>query len=403
MSSNSTSTAAATATATKWTKQFSKTYNQYYWFNNEDGTSVWTEPNELKEQESSVSSSAASAESADHESDGAATGKRRSHEDSTEANGEANGHTDDNRERSLVKRSRTEPASATEQQPPQRVVDVRSPYRPFVAVIVPFRDLHAEQNREAHLRKFVPYMVNFLSQSSLPFRIYIIEQSNDQRKFNRGKLLNIGFTIAKHDGCQVFVFHDVDLLPSRELLKYYTTVPEGKTPVHIGAVWGRYNNNPKYFGGVNAFSTALFEDMNGFPNNFWGWGGEDDELYNRSAKLKYKPLKPREGTFDDLENMTITQKMSTLKENRIWKCMNKTEVLDEHNDTWRINGLNDLDYQVLGCRNMHEYCTRIMVDVKLNNHWTDLVCGVDDTQLEESADFLKVRYQATAAAASAAK
>lgn len=44
------------------------------------------------------------------------------------------------------------------------------------------------------------------------FHIFIIEQSTDGRKFNRGKLLNAGFDIARND-YDVFIFHDVDLLP----------------------------------------------------------------------------------------------------------------------------------------------------------------------------------------------
>lgn len=44
------------------------------------------------------------------------------------------------------------------------------------------------------------------------FHIFIIEQSADGRKFNRGKLLNAGFDIARND-YDVFIFHDVDLLP----------------------------------------------------------------------------------------------------------------------------------------------------------------------------------------------
>ena len=35
---------------------------------------------------------------------------------------------------------------------------------------------------------------------------------------------------------------------------------------------------------------------------------------------------------------------------------------------------------------------KITVDVGLNAHWTDLVCGVHDTQLNETADSLKARY-----------
>jgi len=111
------------------------------------------------------------------------------------------------------------------------------------------------------------------------YRIYIVEQSIDGRKFNRGKLLNIGFDLAEKDGCEMIVLHDVDLLPSPELLDYYTTIPG--IPMHIAKLWNRYNNNDKYFGGIVAFSVQQFRLINGFPNNFWGWGGEDDEMMKR--------------------------------------------------------------------------------------------------------------------------
>ena len=115
--------------------------------------------------------------------------------------------------------------------------------------------------------------------------IYIVEQSDDSRKFNRGKLLNVGFEKAKLEGCNVFVFHDVDLIPSSDLLPFYTTIPGDNKPVHIAKIWNRYNDNPNYFGGINAFSQEQFEALNGYPNNFWGWGGEDDELKNRTRKV----------------------------------------------------------------------------------------------------------------------
>lgn len=87
-----------------------------------------------------------------------------------------------------------------------------------VAVIVPFRDLHREQRRGEHLKRFVPYMEDFLyRQGVASFRVFIVEQSVDGRKFNRGKLLNVGFDLARQEDCAVFLFHDVDLLPSDEL------------------------------------------------------------------------------------------------------------------------------------------------------------------------------------------
>lgn len=36
-----------------------------------------------------------------------------------------------------------------------------------------------------------------------------------------------------------------------------------------------------YFGGVSGLSKKQFLKINGFPNEYWGWGGEDDDIYNR--------------------------------------------------------------------------------------------------------------------------
>lgn len=33
-----------------------------------------------------------------------------------------------------------------------------------------------------------------------------------------------------------------------------------------------------YFGGVIALTPLHYLKMNGFPNNYWGWGGEDDDI-----------------------------------------------------------------------------------------------------------------------------
>ena len=40
------------------------------------------------------------------------------------------------------------------------------------------------------------------------------------------------------------------------------------------------------FGGVEGFWSEHFRLINGFPNRFWGWGGEDDDLYVRFVARK---------------------------------------------------------------------------------------------------------------------
>lgn len=243
-----------------WTEQFSKKFQLPYWFDSSTGISVWEKPEGFVR-----SIEAATALDAKHDSpSGRATKRLKTDRSTDEHAGEENGTM-----KSSVKDSSRSSGDIE--------CDVK------IAIIVPFRDLHVEQKRSDHLRRFVPEMSEFLKDQS--FVIYIIEQSNDGLEFNRGMLLNIGFKIAKSEGCNTFIFHDVDLMPSPELLPYYRSIPSGLAPIHIAKRWNRYNRNNEYFGGIVAFSAAQFQSINGYPNNFWGWGGEDDELKKRANEV----------------------------------------------------------------------------------------------------------------------
>ena len=75
-----------------------------------------------------------------------------------------------------------------------------------LGIIVPYRD------RESHLTKFIENVSPYLKSKKIKHEIIVVEQTDD-KPFNRGKLLNIGYIKAKELGCGYIVFHDVDMIP----------------------------------------------------------------------------------------------------------------------------------------------------------------------------------------------
>ena len=152
---------------------------------------------------------------------------------------------------------------------------------PKLAIIVPYRD------REEHLAQFVPHMEKFLSQQDIDFKLFIIEQG-DENAFNRGWLLNVGYTIAKEQGFDYFCFHDIDMLPEDNTCDYSWV----DKPTHLASRLSKFNYKliyPEYFSGVTLFNKEHFEWINGYSNKYWGWGFEDDDLLFR-CKSRGVPL-----------------------------------------------------------------------------------------------------------------
>ena len=99
-----------------------------------------------------------------------------------------------------------------------------------VAIIVPFR-IQKGQNREWELEQFTLYMTKYMdeilkNEKITKYHIYVIEQDYG-KKFNRGMLLNIGFHLT-NKSYNTFIFHDVDLLPSKNIQRYYSIEPKYK-------------------------------------------------------------------------------------------------------------------------------------------------------------------------------
>ncbi|XP_016421156.1 beta-1,4-galactosyltransferase 1-like isoform X2 [Sinocyclocheilus rhinocerous] len=110
-----------------------------------------------------------------------------------------------------------------------------------VAIIIPFR------HRDEHLKYWLYYLHPILQRQQLDYGIYVI----NQRPLRLGK----GETSACSFSGQS---HYASLAASDEWLPY-----------------------AQYFGGVSSLSKEQYLKINGFPNNYWGWGGEDDDIFNR--------------------------------------------------------------------------------------------------------------------------
>ncbi|XP_062236052.1 beta-1,4-galactosyltransferase 1-like [Platichthys flesus] len=143
-----------------------------------------------------------------------------------------------------------------------------------VAVVIPFR------NRHEHLNYWLYYLHPILMRQQLDYGVYVINQDGDG-VFNRAKLMNVGYVEALKDyDYNCFVFSDIDLVPmnDRNLYRCFDN------PRHLAVAMDKFNFQLPYdtfFGGVSSLSKEQYLKINGFPNTYWGWGGEDDDIFGR--------------------------------------------------------------------------------------------------------------------------
>ena len=143
-----------------------------------------------------------------------------------------------------------------------------------VAIIVPY------MNRAEQLPVFLGHIHPFLMMQNIHYRIYIVNQE-DSNNFNRAGLMNVGFKESLKDFYWTcFIFHDVDTLPEDARNLY--SCPD--QPRHMAVALDKWNYKTlgkKHFGGIVALRREHFEKINGVSNQFWVWGGEDDDMYKR--------------------------------------------------------------------------------------------------------------------------
>ena len=163
-------------------------------------------------------------------------------------------------------------------------------------IVVPYR------NREDNLKEFIPYIKSTLHSQHIDNKIIIVEQDPD-KLFNRGMLCNIGY-IEYNNNFTHTCFHDVDIIGEDFDYNYEKFV------THLSAK-SKSNNYSEFYkkclGGVVIFPNSDFTKINGFSNEYWGWGAEDDDLRLRCDTMKIDIIR-KQCKFYTLPHETIQWK-----------------------------------------------------------------------------------------------
>ncbi|KAM7379510.1 hypothetical protein PAMP_005056 [Pampus punctatissimus] len=173
--------------------------------------------------------------------------------------------------------------------------------------------------------------------------------------FNRAKLLNVGYTEALKDAeYDCFIFSDVDLIPMDDRNLYHCY----DQPRHFAIAMDKFGFRlpyAGYFGGVSGLSKKQFLKINGFPNEYWGWGGEDDDIYNRITLNGMKVSRPdvRIGRYRMIKHER--DKHNEPNPQRFNKIQNTK-------NTMKKDGISSLTYRVVQVKRYPLY-TNISVEI----------------------------------------
>ena len=168
-----------------------------------------------------------------------------------------------------------------------------------LAIIVPYRD------RRKQLDIFIPHMDSFLKDKGIDYQIIVAEQRDD-RPFNRGKLCNIVFNTVKDD-FDYFCFHDVNLLPLTDDSDYSYS----EEPTHLASIVDdEFIPYEEFIGGVFLINKEHFEQINGFCDEYWGWGYEDNDLLER--------MRAKNISLDSFVDISSTSKNERYSFNQVY-------------------------------------------------------------------------------------
>jgi hypothetical protein len=192
-----------------------------------------------------------------------------------------------------------------------------------------FRKQELERH-QSHLREYLP-------KQKVKFTFVVVEQCNDL-PFNKGLLLNIGFneiynTWKKGKNTDYYIpyfcIHNSDLFPK-----------ESTTPIDYTYSHGfrdSFGSISAGIGGIVVFDYLSYLRINGHPNDYYGWGGEDITVKNRITILNV-PL--HRGNYNNKE---CVEELDHPRDS----SQNNANLQKIRTDDYKNNGIRQSNYTVL--------------------------------------------------------
>ena len=115
-------------------------------------------------------------------------------------------------------------------------------------------------------------------------------------------------------------------------------------------------------GGVIKFKGHIFNKINGFRNDIFGWGIEDRDLYYRCKFNNINIIRNNSYSFKIMDHKHCGNqfnKKKSIKVNNIFSSKDNNKIkkfIDE-------SGLNNLKYKIIKEEKINEYCKKIIVEI----------------------------------------
>ena len=227
-------------------------------------------------------------------------------------------------------------------------------YDKTIALITVYKN--NKDNTRLIQKRYFLYMMNKLLKQICNYDIIVVEQ-DENYPFNIGKLKNIGFDYLNKNSSKKYdnyIFSDIDTIPNTDLIDYFFKITDSLNA--LGTYGTRYTemdlkNNIPFVGALISCTKEFFEEINGYPNNFYGWQGEDTNLLLRLYETKKPLYKNKNGSVIDTELTNGMLKTTKEKVEELNKEKEDREKLvyekNVNYKNYKKNGLSNLNYDVI--------------------------------------------------------